>query len=85
MYLHEFREFHGRTLTEIAETTGRRPDGYSVFSIWDDDDPLGYEVGVGFSVADIIREHPEVANWTVKYTNNYLGMIVLRVVKPVEG
>lgn len=85
MNLEQFPEFHGRTLAEIAETTGRRYGGYSVFSLRGNDDPLGYEVGLEFSVAEIIRKHPEVADRVVKYTNDYMGMIVLRVAPPEGG
>lgn len=83
--LQEYPQFHGHTLAEIAKTTGVRRDGYAVFEIWREDDPLGDEVGQGFSVADIIRAHPEAAGWVVKYTNDYLGMVVLRAARPAEG
>ena len=82
MNLQQFPQFHGRTLAEIAAEYRPRPDGYAVFQIWDVTDPLGDEVGIGISVADIIRDHPEVADWVVKYTNDYMGMIVLRVADP---
>lgn len=85
MDLHQFQKYEGRTLAEVAEITGRRAGGWAVFELLNDDDPLGYEVGEDFSVADIIRQHPGCKNWVVKYTNDYLGMIVLRAGPPAEG
>lgn len=85
MNLYQFPQFHDRTLKEIAETTDGRAGGYAVFSLLDATDVLGYEVGEGVAVADIIQQHPEMANWVVKYTNDYMGMIVLRAARPAEG
>lgn len=84
IYLHEYPKFHDMTLAEVAEATDRRQDGWAVF-LTEPDDYLGNLVGEDFSVADIIRQHPEIKNWVVKYTNNYMGMIVLRAAPPAEG
>ena len=84
MNLKQFPQYHGRTLREIAETTNRRRSGWAVYALCGDDDVLGDAVGEGFYVEDIIQQHPEVANWVVKYTNDYMGMIVLRAAKPSE-
>lgn len=83
-YLHRYKEFHGLTLEEIARTTGARLNGYAVFMIPEEqpDDVYGELVDEGISVAEILQKNPEVAGCIVKYTNGYLGQIVLRVVKP---
>lgn len=85
MDIEQFPQYHGRTLAEIAETTNRRRAGWGVFAILADDDPLGHMVGEDFTVKEIIQRHPEMANWVVKYTNDYMGMIVLRATRPAEG
>lgn len=86
-YLHQHKEYHGRTLEEIARTTGPRLNGYAVFMICvnEPDDVLGYLVGEGLTVAEILNENPHLAAWVVKYTNDYEGQIVLRLTKPAEG
>lgn len=81
----EHTEFLGRTLGEIAKTTGHRAGGYAVFLLTHDDDPLGDLVGEGYTVQHIVNGFPELANHIVKYTNDYMGEIVLRIAKPAEG
>lgn len=84
--LYRYKEYHGRTLEEIARTTGPRLHGYAVFMICvnEPDDVLGDLVGEGLTVAEILQENPHLADWVVKYTNNYEGQIVLRLAKPAE-
>lgn len=81
----EHTEFLGRTLEEIARTTGRRAGGYAVFLLTHADDPLGELVDEGYTVQHIVNGFPELAGHVVKYTNDYMGEIVLRVDKPAEG
>lgn len=85
MNLHQYKEYEGRTLGEIAKTTAPRFGGYSVFALAKCDDVLGELVDESFSVAEILNHHPELENWIVKYTNDYLGIIVIRVAEPEEG
>ena len=83
-YLYRYKEYHGRTLEEIARTARPREKGYAVFMICvnEPDDTLGYLVGEGETVAEILMDNQHLADWVVKYTNSYLGQTVLRVVKP---
>ena len=85
MDLHQYKEYEGRTLGEIAKATAPRTDGYAVFALSKYDDVLGELVGESSSVAEIINHHPEMENWIVKYTNGFLGQIVLRAAEPEEG
>ena len=80
----EHTEFLGRTLEEIAKTTGHRVDGYAVFLVTRDGEPLGDPVGEAYTVQNIVNRFPELANHVVKYTNDYMGEIVLRIAEPAE-
>lgn len=85
MDLHQYKEYEGRTMGEIAKTAEPRTGGYAVFALPKDDDLLlGEFVDESFSVAEIINHHPELENWIVKYTNGYFDEIVLRVAEPEE-
>lgn len=85
MDLHQYKEYEGRTLGEIAKTAAPRTGGYAVFALSKYDDVLGELVGESYSVAEIINHHPKLTKWIVKYTNDYLGQIVLRAAEPEEG
>lgn len=87
MNLHRYEKYHSLTLEEIARITGPNYKGYAVFLLPTNDptDVLGEIVDEGFTVAEIINHHPELAKWIVKYTNDYHGEIVLRAAEPAEG
>ena len=85
MDLHKYKEYEGRSLGEIAKTAAPRTGGYAVFALSKYDDVLGELVDESFSVTEIINHHPELENWIVKYTNDYLGQIVMRLAEPEEG
>ena len=76
----------GKTLDVIAEET--EPDyygGYSVFILYDENDPNGREVAMSYSVQAILKEHPELSDFVVKKTNDFYGTRVLRVLKTREN
>lgn len=86
-YLHKYKEYHGLTLEEIARKTGPNFKGWAVCMICANrpDDTLGNLVDEGLTVAEILHKNPALADCIVKYTNDFYGQIVLRVVKKAEG
>lgn len=72
----------GKTLSEIAEETSISfSGGYSVFLLQDATDTTGKEIDISYSVMAILEKHPEIANYKVKFENDFYGMTVLRVTK----
>lgn len=72
----------GKTLSEIAkETSISFRNGYSVFLLQDKTDTTGKEIDMSYSVRAILEKHPEIANYKVKFENDFYGMTVLRVTK----
>ena len=71
----------GKTLAEVHKECGFNPKSYSVFVLQNDNDTTGLFVGEEFSIGSILQEHPEYANYKVKYTNDFFGTTVLRVEK----
>ena len=72
----------GKTLSEIAkETSISFRNGYSVFLLQDETDTTGKEIDMSYSVRAILEKHPEIANYKVKFENDFYGMTVLRVTK----
>ena len=72
----------GKTLAEIAvETTADFRGGYSVFILQAESDTIGKEIDMSYSVRAILKNHPEIANYKVKFENNYYNTTVLRVIK----
>ena len=72
----------GKTLAEIAkETTADFRGGYSVFVLQDETDTTGKQIDMSYSVRAILEEHPEIANYKVKFENDFYGTTVLRVTK----
>ena len=72
----------GKTLSEIAkETPISFSGGYSVFLLQDATDTTGKEIDISYSVMAILGKHPEIANYKVKFENDFYGMTVLRVTK----
>lgn len=72
----------GKTLDEIAkETTTDLWGGYSIFELQDEADTIGKEIDMSYSVKAILKNHPEIANYKVKYENDFYGTTVLRVIK----
>lgn len=74
----------GKTLQQVAIETEPCVNGYSVFVLQGFDDPIGEELCCSWSVGEIIRKFPDVANCKVKFTNDFFGMMVLRVTKENE-
>lgn len=72
----------GKILSEIAkETPISFSGGYSVFLLQDETDTTGKEIDMSYSVRAILEKHPEIANYKVKFENDFYGMTVLRVIK----
>lgn len=72
----------GKTLAEIAEETEADfRGGYSVFVLENEKDNVGKEIDMLYSVKAILKNHPEIANYKVKYENDFFGTTVLRVEK----
>lgn len=72
----------GKTLAEIAnETTADFRGGYSIFELQDEADTTGKEIDTSYSVKAILKDHPKIANYKVKYENDFYGTTVLRVIK----
>lgn len=76
----------GKTLAEIAnETTVDFRGGYSIVELQDEADTIGKEIDMSYSVKAILKNHPEIENYKVKYENDFYGTTVLRVIKGGEG
>ena len=72
----------GKTLSEIAkETPISFSGGYSVFLLQDETDTTGKKIDISYSVMAILEKHPEIANYKVKFENDFYGMTVLRVTR----
>ena len=71
----------GKTLSEVHKDCGDSICGYTVFVLQDEKDKIGKQLGTAFSIAMILKRHPQYANCKVKYENNYYGETVLRVLK----
>ena len=70
----------GKTLSEIAkETPISFRGGYSVFLLQDETDTTGKEIDISYSIMAILKKHPEIANYKVKFENDFYGTMVLRV------
>lgn len=71
-----------KSLVEVAkETDADFFGGYSVFVLQNENDKTGKHIDTSYSVRAILREHPEIANYRVKYENDFFGTTVLRVEK----
>jgi len=75
----------GKTLAEVAKDYGASLQGYAVFVLEDENDTVGIQIGkemiMNFSIRTILRKYPEYSNYKVKYTNDFLGETVFRVIK----
>lgn len=75
----------GKTLAEVAKDYGASLQGYAVFVLEDESDQIGTQIGkemiLNFSVKSILRKYPEYASYKVKYTNDFFGETVFRVIK----
>ena len=72
-----------KTLAEISEETEPHyTGGYSVFVLYDENDPTGREIDLSYSVKAILKHYPEISNYIVKRTNDFYGIRVLRVIRP---
>lgn len=73
--------FVGKTLTEVAEETSFSLSGYHVRILQDEEDQTGEYLDESYSIKTIIKHYPEIANYRVKFENNFFGLLVLRVIK----
>ena len=72
----------GKTLAEVAkETTADFRGGYSIYILQDKTDTTGKHIDTSYSVRAILEDHPEIANYKVKYENDFYGINVLRAIK----
>lgn len=70
------------TLGDLAKKTGTNFKGWAVFLLRDKDDDTGERVAEDFRISYIISRHPELADCVVKYSNDFYGQTVLRVIDP---
>ena len=76
----------GKALVEVAkETDADFRGGYSVYVLQNENDETGKHIDTSYSVRAILREHPEIANYNVKFNNDFFGTTVLRVEKGGEA
>ena len=73
--------FIGKTLAEVAKETRPTLSGYIVMILQDEEDTTGKRLDELYSVKAIIKEHPEIAKYKVKFENDFFGELVLRVIK----
>ena len=72
----------GKSLVEVAkETDVNFRGGYSVYVLQNENDETGRHIDTSWSVAGILREHPEILDYKVKFENDFFGTTVLRVEK----
>lgn len=78
--------FVGKTLAEVAEEASLSLSGYRVMILKDEEDDTGerfdelYSIKA-YSIKVIIKHYPEIANYRVKFENDFFGELVLRVIK----
>lgn len=70
----------GKTLKECT-CLGYSFKGYSVFVLQDDFDNVGKRLDEDISIKQILKKHPEYADYKVKFTNDFFGSTVFRVIK----
>lgn len=73
--------FIGKTLAEVAKGTRPTLSGYSIMILQDEKDTTGKLLDTSYSIKAIVEEHPEIANYKVKFENDFFGELVLRVIK----
>lgn len=74
--------FIGKTLAEVAEEPRPSLSGYCVTILQDEEDDTGEYFDESYSVKAIIKEHPEIADYRVKFENIFFfDLMVLRVIK----
>ena len=73
--------FIGKTLAEVAEETRPALSGYIVMILQDEEDTTGKRLDESYSIKAIIKEHPEIAKYKVKFENDFFRELVLRVIK----
>lgn len=76
----------GKPLVEVAKETD--PDfrgGYSVYVLQNENDDTGKHIDTSWSVRAILRKHPEISDYKVKFENDFFGTTVLRVEKDGAG
>ena len=71
----------GKSLAEIHRDCGISMRGYSVFVLQNEVDTIGILLDEDISIGEILKKHPQYANYKVKYENNFYGMTVLRIEK----
>ena len=71
----------GKTLAEVGRECSTSFNGYSVFVLKDENDKYGYPLDENISIRLILKEHPQYADYKVKYENDFFGTTVLRVEK----
>lgn len=73
--------FVGKTLAEVAEEASLSLSGYCVMILRDKEDQTGEYLDESYSIKTIIKHYPEIANYRVKFENDFFGELVLRVIK----
>ena len=73
----------GKTLEEVAKDCEVNLSGYAVFVLRHEEDTTGEPLDESISIRLILLQHPEYKDYVVKYTNDFYGMTVLRVIKEV--
>lgn len=71
----------GKTLEEVHKDCGASMSGYAVFVLENENDNVGKQLDEDISIGLILRKHPEYTHYRVKYTNDFFGETVLRVLK----
>ena len=72
----------GKTLDDLATRTGHIRGGVEVYLLAGPDDAEGWPIDNGNFIRDIVREHPDLRQCTVKYAQDYYGVCILRVIQP---
>lgn len=78
-------DYVGKTLVDLAKVTGSNYKGWAVFLLRDEKDDTGARMGEAFTLREILRRHPELTDCVVKYSNDYFGQNVLRVIDPRQA
>ena len=75
----------GKTLSELAEKLAFSHSGYAIYVLNNDGNPLGNELCTGYDLGSMLKKHPEARNCKVEKYNNFFGMTVFRVKRPMTN
>ena len=74
-------DYIGKTLNDVAhDMNWYSKNGVCIFLLSNENDSTGKQVAESFSVRDILKRKPHLADKKIKLVNNFYGEVVFRVI-----